>query len=322
MKPAWLVVVVLAACGSDGGSTPGSDGPSGVDAAPDSSGPAIRCDPAQGWRPLIQRSWSLDPGQETYRCTRIQVPADQYITGYCSKAPQGTHHTVLTISDTATTTGDYDCTAGTLDNKMLFAAGLQTDDLLFPTGVAIKLGSAQYINLNLHLFNLTDQPLSGESGVYIKTVPASEVVHEADMVFSGTFNITVPPDSAQHDMIGGCAAPADWHVFGVWPHMHQIATHQKLEVTPIAGGPPLMLLDDAYDFNEQKNYPMAETLVHQGDQIRTTCSYLNDPVANPPTRTVHWGDSSTQEMCFTGMYKWPASTNCPAQGCLFECTSY
>lgn len=292
----------------------------GGDDAPVDGQLATHCSAADGWQPLISRSWSLAPGQETYRCKRIQVPADQFITGYCSEGPQGTHHTVLTISDSAPKLGDYDCSAGTLDKEMLFAGGVATDDLLFPTGVAIKLGAQKYINVNLHLFNTTDNTLSGTSGIYIKTIPQADVVHEADMVFSGTFSINIPSDNTPHTAVGGCTAPTDWHVFTVWPHMHQIATRQKMTSTASVGGAEMVLLDDAYDFNEQKNYPMQETLIHQGDRIQTTCTYQNNTGA-----TVNWGDSSTQEMCFTGMYKWPVTTSCPGipgGDCKFSCSSF
>ena len=48
-------------------------------------------------------------------------------------------------------------------------------------GVAIKLRKGQQLLLNLHLFNLTDAPLTGTSGTEIITMPESEVVHEAEV---------------------------------------------------------------------------------------------------------------------------------------------
>ncbi len=38
--------------------------------------------------------------------------------------------------------------------------------------------------------------------------------------------------------------------------------------------------------------------------MQTTCSYVNNTGA-----TVSFGDSSTDEMCFTGIYKYPAGSN-------------
>jgi hypothetical protein len=253
------------------------------------------------WRNLVSRNWTMMPGKEGYQCRRVQIPEDLWITTFRSLAPQGTHHTVVTIDPSTSQTGDFPCTAGTgtLSGMMLFASGVGTDDLAFPQGVAVKLPAGSWVTLNLHLFNTTDAGLGSESGLLVKAVPQAQVVHEADMVFSGTLNISIPSDGAEHTAVGGCTAPTDWHVFTLWPHMHQLAVHQKFTVTH--GGSTTTLLDDAYAFAEQKNYPMTERVIQQGDQIQVTCSYVN----NTGT-TVTFGDSSTKEMCFTGMYKYPA----------------
>ena len=299
MKLAFAITALALGCGtpSNPGSGPDSN-PGGGDAATDAVDNT-------GWTTIAARSWSLNVGDhDKYKCTRIQVPQDMYITGFRALSPIGTHHSVLTISTTATTLGDYDCSAGSLDFQMLYAAGVNTDDLLFPTNVAMKVSAGQYVNLNLHLFNASDNAESGSSGVLVKLVPAAQAASYtlADMTFSGTEHITIPSDNTPHTAAGGCNAPADWHVFTLWPHMHQLANHQSLTI----GG--ATVLDTNYAFTEQRNYPMAEMLVPKGTPIRTTCTYVNNTGA-----TVQFGDSSTDEMCFTGIYKYPAGGN------LFQC---
>jgi hypothetical protein len=299
MKAAVLVLAVAAACKAGAPGTP-------VDAPPVDStdGPT-----ADGWTPLLGRGWTLPAGAtNTYKCTRIRVANDMWIAGFRAASPPGTHHEVLTISTTSTATGDYDCTAGSLDTEMLYAAGVGTDDLLFPTGVAMHLTAGTYINLNLHLFNATDNQMTGNSGVMVKVVPSTDVQHQADMMFSGTFTLDIPSDNQAHPASGGCTAPSDWHIFTLWPHMHQTATHQTWTYTH--GGVATTLLDDDFRFAEQRNYPIADTLIHKGDQINTVCTYVNN-TGTP----MSWGDGSDKEMCFTGMYKYPAGGN------LFQCTS-
>ena len=112
------------------------------------------------------------------------------------------------------------------------------------------------------------------------------------------------PTTRMARAVGGCTVPNDWHVFTLWPHMHQTAVHQK---TTLNG---TTLLDADYQFAEQKNYPMAETVFRTGDTVSVTCTYVN----NTGT-TKHFGESSTDEMCFTGMYKYPADGN------VFGCVS-
>ena len=166
----------------------------------------------------------------------------------------------------------------------------------------MKLTAGMTINLNLHLFNASDDPLAGTSGIMIKTLPAAGVVHEADMVFAGTQRLSIPSDGQPTRVTGGCTAPREWNVFTAWPHMHQFATHTKLTI----GGD--VVLDEPYSFEEQVNYPEVVRTIPQGTRIDVECTYVNNSGV-----TVTFGDSSNQEMCFTGMYKYPAG------GHLFQC---
>jgi hypothetical protein len=267
--------------------------------------------PLSDFTTLISRDWSLGPGQEVYRCKRIRVPVDSYITTFRNLGPRGTHHTVLTTSATSSPLGDYDCNAANLDFQMLYAAGLGTDDLKFPDGVAIKLTAGQYININLHLFNTGDSILSGTSGVQIKTIPLAQVTTQAEMIFGGQFNLSIPSQVQPTLQTGTCTARAPFNIFAVWPHMHQTATHQKVVLTHGAAAPQT-LIDDDYSFSEQRNYVMPTPVaVAAGDKISVTCTYVNQ-TGSP----IMFGDSSSAEMCFGGMYRYPALPN----SSLFECT--
>jgi len=303
---AAVFILAVAACGGGGSNndtTGGDDGPGPGSDADVPDGPP----PPPGFTSLIGRSWSIPPGAtNAYECIRIKTTTDMWISGFHADTPPGSHHSVVTISTNSTQVGEYDCSAGSLDNEMLYAAGVGTDDLLFPDGVAIHIPTGTFINLNLHLFNATDNPLSGTTGVSVKLVDQATVQNEADMMFSGTFVINIPSDNTPHTATGSCTAPVDWHIFTLWPHMHQTATHQTWSYTH--GGTKNTLLDDAYSFFEQRNYPIADTLVAKGDTITTVCTYVN----NTGT-TMTFGDGSDKEMCFTGMYKYPAG------GDLFQC---
>jgi hypothetical protein len=62
-----------------------------------------------------------------------------------------------------------------------------------------------------------------------------------------------------------------------------------------------------------RNYAMNIT-VPTNDRIETTCTYVNTTAAtDPPGYVLNYGDSAAAEMCFSGMYKWPASDT------LYEC---
>ncbi|HEU4616202.1 MAG TPA: hypothetical protein VFS15_29090 [Kofleriaceae bacterium] len=300
---AWLcVALVAAACGGGSGIGDDDDQPdAGSDATPDAP-------VADGWTKLIERSWQLGSNIEQFKCRRIAITEDTYISGFRALSPTGTHHELLTIStDSTAPVGDYDCSSSTQDPKLLFGGGIASNDFEFPPGVAIKLPAGSYINLNLHLLNVSDSTLSGTSGVYVKSVPANEVVHEADMMFLGTYAINVPPNNTPTVVSGSCVTPMDWTIINLWPHMHSYGVHQKVTVRRGGTSNVSTLLDADYSYTEQKNYPMPSMLIHANDELRVECTYVNDTnLTNPPGYEIVYGESASEEMCFTGFYKYPA----------------
>ncbi len=262
---------------------------------------------------IIGRDWTNSAGTEKYVCIGIMVDHDMYISGFETLNPLGEHHTVLTVTDAlgglgGTMLGEYDCSVLTLDLQMLFASGVGTDALTLPDGIALPVKAGQFLNLNIHLFNATDNTLSGHSGIIATPMAPVPVDHQAEMVFSGTFDINVPPGQTVTTG-GGCMFDKDATMFAYWPHMHKHATHQTVTLTTNGVAAPLH--DADFDFNDQKNYPLdPEIAIHAGDKIRTDCTYTNND-----TTTLTFGDSSTAEMCFTGLYRYPKQA-----ASLFECT--
>src|ERR1041384_7460826 len=58
-----------------------------------------------------------------------------------------------------------------------------------PPPPAIPLPAGTDISLDLHLFNATDNPITGDSGILVKVVQPTDDQPQADMKFSGTFSI-------------------------------------------------------------------------------------------------------------------------------------
>lgn len=306
------LVLAVAACGTDGtGATPdgggsnGSDGGAGMDAFV----------PDPGYTKLIARTWSVPAGSaDTYKCVRVTIPQDTYLTNIMAQAPVGTHHTVLSIASTVTGTkgpdGEYNCAVSSLGMVMLYASGVGTSPLDFPANVGVKIPAGTQIHLNLHLFNASDQEISGESGIWVKSQSTPPPML-AEMVFAGTFNLMIPGNGQTSTATGGCTVGGSgFNLFALWPHMHTLATHSKFEIIRNSGS--MTLHDMPYSFSEQTYWKMApEFQVQPGDQIKVTCSWVN-PSGNAEVR---FGDSTNEEMCFTGMYRYPA-----ANAGLFQCT--
>jgi hypothetical protein len=251
---------------------------------------------------------------DTYRCIRYTVPEDMYVQSFRAGAPNGTHHTVLGVVTDTMPDGESDCAANAIGHQMLFASGVGTTDLTFPDGIAVKLTAGQRIILNLHLYNASDAPLTGTTDIMVKTLPREQVQQEAEAVFAGRMRFTLGKTDAPHPeqtIDGGCVVSRDYTLFALWPHMHKLGTHQRVTHTP-AGGEAAVLHDLDYSFDEQRYYLMPQPLaVKTGDRIDVRCTYVNDTNAE-----VSFGDGSDEEMCFTGLYRYPASG-----GNIFECSA-
>ncbi len=305
MRHLAVLAVFVLGCGSDGGGGGGGnnpDAPKPTDGGLPDSAPI-----PPGYARLVGRTWSLPAGQaDTYKCVRFTVPTDTYVTNIVAQAPTGTHHTVLSIAagNAAGADGEYDCSVGAIGRPMLYASGVGTDPLDFPTNVGLKIAAGTQIHLNLHLFNATDQNIQGDSAILIKTTPTQPPML-AEMVFAGKILFGVPSSTAQtplnpYNVVGGCDVSTPYTLFAVWPHMHQIAVHSKLEL--IHGATTTVLHDSAYTFSEQNYYRKTpEVQVVAGDHITVTCSYVNHT-----GQMITFGDSSNKEMCFTGLYRYPS----------------
>ena len=285
----------LAACG--GGGSGGGDAAGGSDGAGGGDGGGGSGDGGgggDGWTTLITSDWTLDPPSESfdgeeYRCATKTITEDTYIGAIRSLSPSGTHHTTLDVQN-----GDGSDDPGSPCNVefgKLYAAGVGTGALDLPDGVGLKVSAGQQVRINLHLFNATDGPIAGTSGIEVQTIPAAEVVHEAEMGLSGplSLNVTEGVSSTTHsDPTPAATAVA------LFPHMHQLGTHAK--VRHMRGDTEVAVLwDRDYDFEAQSFDLFPTPAVFQpGDEIETTCTWNNTTGA-----TVHWGDSSTAEMCFS-----------------------
>lgn len=307
-------LVFAVGCGGTNPGGGGDDDPTPMDAP---GGNADAYVPPAGYTRLIGRTWTAPAGaSDIYKCVRVTVPEDMYITNIQAEAPLGTHHTVLSIAGSNGTSGpdgEQDCGVGTLGMVMLYASGVGTSPLDFPQDVGIKVAAGTQIHLNLHLYNAGDELLTGESAIWVKSQPTPTPTL-AEMVFAGKFlfSINGTPEGQTpmpQTVTGGCTVNSPYSLFAVWPHMHKLATHQKVEL--IRNNATTDLHDKPFNFNEQNYYMQSPIVqVQNGDEIRVTCTFVN-----PSKNSVTFGDSSDQEMCFSGLYRYPAKDSG-----LFQCT--
>jgi hypothetical protein len=252
------------------------------------------------WSALIEAPWTLEAGTEGFFCALQTVETDLYIRAFRAEAPYGTHHTLLTVTEPKGPDGVFECGPGTLSDAMIFSSGVGTDDLVLPDGVAIRVPAGKQILLNLHLLNATPHPISGTSGTWIATLTQDQVVDEAEVLFAGTVDFSLPPGE-DTSATGSCVFEEEATVLSLWPHMHGHGRHMLVEHHGSEGVETLH--DGAFDFGHQLHHRIEPTTIGAGERIDVTCHWQNTS-----DQVVGYGDSSYQEMCFAALVRYPATS--------------
>jgi hypothetical protein len=252
------------------------------------SEPSIDAAP-MGWQPLVTKAWQLPPNTEnTSDIEIINLETDIYVGGMRPIAPLGTHHTVVARG-----------TAG-LGGNIIYASGVGTNELTFPPGVGLKLSQGMLVGLQLHVFNTSDTPLEGTSGVEILHVDPRTITDEVDLLLAGPTELAIPP--GRQTITSTCTVQRRQTLFALFPHMHQLGTHFKTTLT--VKGVQRVLHDASYDFAEQAFLPIEPVVLEPGDKITSECTW-----ENATGGIVSWGESSTTEMCFSILYRYPTIGN-------------
>jgi hypothetical protein len=265
------------------------------------------------WQKLMEGDWSLAAGEEGYYCVYATVPRDVYIKAFRPLIPIGTHHTVLTRYEGNTPDGTVRCGVGTNGQSMIYGSGVGSPDFVFPDGVGLHLTAGTRLLLNLHLYNASDAPLTGRSGTLFQEATADEIEHVGEIVLAGpTIGLRVPPGVSTQQ--GTCnvsnITSQPVQVFALSQHMHKLGKHLKTVIR--RGAQEIVLQDVPYDF-EQQTFQLVQPVVElrPGDVLTTYCTY-----DNTTGRTVNFGESSDDEMCFSDLFYYPA------QGADFVCSGF
>jgi hypothetical protein len=251
------------------------------------------------WRTLLTGEWTLPAGTEGYSCVRHTVTEDLWVNGFEAVSPGGTHHTLLTVGEPTAPDGLTICNAAENRTHSVYGSGVGPEKLEFPEGIALKIPKGAQLLLNLHLFNTGTGDLSGTSGTRVRVIPESQVTSVAEGVLAGSIGIDIPPQQTT-TTTGHCTMSNDVTLFAVAPHMHQLGVYEK--VTAISGTKgEVTLFDGPYNFDDQ-SYHLIEPLdMKKGERVRVECTHTNTTAKN-----VRFGESTLAEMCFAGIYRYPA----------------
>jgi hypothetical protein len=277
-------------------------------------GDASTADAAWSWSPAISDDWSLGPAAGSARasiaCVSVPITQEMWIDGFRlgSDNSDDDDHQLLLVSPSPVENGL--CTVQPLpsNNELIYAAGLGTNsELALPAGTAVHVTPAMgYLVLYDHLVNATTSAITGTTTIEIHQVAdSSTVAHDVDMVLGGQGTLAISPTN--QTQTGPChpteTAGYQWHVIGLWPHMHDSGTHATVSV----GGTPI--LDTDYSYLDEHWYavPESQQLVDTGAELDVTCTMAK------VTTTLGYNEIQSESqgytVCWTGIYKWPTGTD-------------
>jgi hypothetical protein len=261
------------------------------------------------WAALIGRSSTLEAQTEAYRCTRVVVPADQYITGFRTVAGPALRLAYVEIPpDNALPLGDFDCSLSTISqSKPIYAAATGTDDFLFPAGTGIHVPAGQSLVLITDIVNDTATVSTETDQIMVQIGAASDVSTAAEMILFGGSLISIPGTlnggTPGVPVVSSVSASLihDRQLLALLPLMRTHGVHQEVQLRANGAPDSQILLDHDFDPNRQTYYPLLSVFASATMHITTSCSYLN----NGPDKIV-FGESQYDELCLTAIYAAPS----------------
>jgi thiol-disulfide isomerase/thioredoxin len=189
-----------------------------------------------------------------------------------------------------------------------FAPG--TPAMIPPEGVSRRIPAGSRLVFQMHYTpNGSEQFDQSEVGLVFDD--PKEVRKELKMGAVVNFAFLIPPGESNFRLDADDDFDEDTLIYAMLPHMHfRGKSFRYTAVYP--GGKREILLDvPRYDFNWQNVYWLAEPkLMPAGTRLVCEASFDNsaDNLANPdPSRPVHWGDQTWDEMMVGSYYYCPAN---------------
>jgi hypothetical protein len=214
------------------------------------------------------------------------------------------HHWILWGRDKATHAPGTSapCNANEANAYLINGWAPGANPLPLPPDVAVRLPPPEgELFIEIHYYNANnDAGQQDATGVEFCTAPADTRPHLAGISMTGTEGICIEPYSSK-EVAGECVPrtdKGDIHIVGLFPHMHQLGRHMRVEINR-ANGTQEVLHDAPFSFESQTFYPKVAVL-RPGDTMATRCRY-----DNPTANRIPFGQVTSAEMCVGFTWAWP-----------------
>jgi hypothetical protein len=223
-------------------------------------------------------------------------------------APVGEAFTASTLRDPEERRQAHETTS---DLLLVYAPGSSPDE--WPDGMAkfVPAGSDLVFQMHYTTNGTADQDQTSIGLVFAKTPPAQRVI----TLQLNDHALIIPPGADDFRVQVQGSLPNDATLLSLFPHMHLRGKRFEYDIVHEDGSIEVLLRVN-YHFHWQLSYRLAEPrLLKAGTKLRAIAWYdnsKNNPHNPDPTKTVTWGDQTSDEMMVgffdvavpAGMDKW------------------
>jgi len=306
---AFCLTGSLAACGTDTSGTGSGDDGSGND----TDDPIVSMH-ALSWGPL-----SVPASTESTQCVWLRLDNDAEIKVHQMHNVLGatSHHLIVYKDDmdTSEQTTPVPCTpfSGALNaTGKIFPIVItqkHDDQLVLPHHVAYTLAPHQMIKIEMHYLNAGETAQDATATVNFAAADPTAIKQEANILFIGTPDIVLPAKqmTTVHEFFSPGRANLDLpdaKFFAITGHTHQLGLSVEVNaMDPLTNASTPVYNPTSFLWSEPvtATFDPEFTLTPNGG-FDFTCNYFNNT-----TKTVKFGESTSNEMCFFWAYYYPSS---------------
>jgi hypothetical protein len=244
------------------------------------------------------------PAHVHHAVVYIRPPDSQWLR----HAPVGEPFTASTLGDPLERREAHETTS---DLLLVYAPGSSPDQ--WPDGMAkfVPAGSDLVFQMHYTTNGAADQDQSSIGLVFAKTPPKQRVI----TLQLNNHALIIPPGADDFRVEVQGTLPNDATLLSLFPHMHLRGKRFEYDLVHDDGSVEVLLRVN-YHFHWQLSYRLAEPRpLEAGTRLRAIAWYdnsKNNPHNPDPTKTVTWGDQTSDEMMVgffdvavaAGMDKW------------------
>jgi hypothetical protein len=203
------------------------------------------------------------------------------------------HHIILMLQPAGTPP-----TGAILPGMQLAGTAPGVQPRFYPDGVAKQIKAGSQIVFQMH-YTPNGKATSDKSyvGLYFAKEPPREIAKGGGIL---NFGFKIPAGDPNYEVKSNWTAPENILLTGMTPHMHVRGKDFKFTAYYPDGRTEVLLNVPHYDFNWQLHYTLQDPLhVPKGTRIECIAHYdnsVNNKFNPDPTKDVHWGDQTFEEM--------------------------